>query len=223
MKPVRIIPVNFGMVNAFLVKQDGAILIDTGVPGSEGAIAQAIAGAGIRAQDLRLILLTHGHGDHAGSAARVKEMTGAPVAVHEADAGMLRTGIQGPLIPTGLTGRIAAVLLWSLNRTQYPVVNPDIVMTGALDLTPYGITGTVIPTPGHTAGSVSVVLGSGDVFSGDLIVPQIPSGKPGLPFWADNPAAVRSSVNALLSYNPHTFHFAHGGRFPAASVRQVFG
>lgn len=221
MRPVQIIPVIVGMVNTYIVKQDGVILIDTGISGSERAISNALHAVGIGQQECRLILVTHGHGDHAGSAAQLKEMTGAPVAVHKDDAHMLRTGTQGQLVPTGMTGRIAARFLELGNRTSYPAVDPDIVLKGTMDLAPYGIAGTVIPTPGHTRGSVSVVLKNGDVFIGDLLFPQIPSGKPGLPFWADNPGDIYRSIRALLAYNPHTFHTGHGGPFSAASVRQM--
>lgn len=66
-----------------------------------------------------------------------------------------------------------------------------------------------------------MVLESGDTFTGDLIFPQIPSGNPGLPFWADNPAEVYGSVKKLLAYKPETFYLGHGGPFPAAAVRQM--
>jgi glyoxylase-like metal-dependent hydrolase (beta-lactamase superfamily II) len=94
-------------------------------------------------------------------------------------------------------------------------------MSGTLDLAPYGIAGTLIPTPGHTSGSVSVILKSGNAFIGDLIFPQIPSGRPGLPFWVDNPPDVYESVKILLKYNPQIFHLDHGGPFPADAVRQM--
>lgn len=221
MQPVEVVLVKLGMVNAYIVKQDGVILIDTGIPGSETAILDAMGKAGIAGRDLRLILVTHGHGDHAGSAARLREMTGAKVAIHEKDAEMLRTGTQGRLVPIGLFGRIAKMFIGAVNRAGYPPVNPDVVMSGTLDLAPFGVAGTVIPTPGHTAGSVSVLLENGDAFIGDLIFPQIPSGRPGLPFWADNTADVYESVQRLLVYKPQIFYLGHGGPFPADAVRQM--
>ncbi len=223
MDPLTIIPVKLGIVNAYIVKQKGVVLIDTGIPGSENTILSSMEKAGIHEHDLRLIILTHGHGDHAGSSARLRELTGAKLAIHRKDSGMLRTGTQGPLVPTGLVGRIAKFFIGSVNREGYPAADPDIVIDGTLDLAQYGIAGVVAPTPGHTAGSVSVVLESGDVFTGDLIFPQIPSGKPGMPFWAEQPADVDISVRALLTNQPKVFHPGHGGPFTADAVRGMVG
>jgi glyoxylase-like metal-dependent hydrolase (beta-lactamase superfamily II) len=219
METVTIIPVRLGIVTTYIVKQEGAILIDTGTPGSEDAILSALEKAGINPGDLRLIVLTHGHGDHAGSAARMKELTGAKLAIHEKDAGMLRTGIQGPLVPTGFVGRIAKIVIGPVNCEGYPAADPDIVIDGIFDLGPFGVSGKIVPTPGHTPGSVSVVLENGDVFCGDLIFPQIPTGKPGLPFWATSPADICGSVRALLLENPRTFYPGHGGPFLEDRVR----
>jgi hydroxyacylglutathione hydrolase len=222
MAPVTVITVRLGMVNAYIVRQEGLVLIDTGIPENSDAILSALAKADTGRGELTLIALTHGHGDHAGSAARLREKTGAKIAIHEKDAHMLRTGEQGPLVPTGLTGRIIKPFIGGMNRESYPAADPDIVFTGTFDLAPYGVSGTIVPTPGHTAGSVSVVLAGGELFCGDLISPQIPSGKPGLPFWAEDGEEIYASVKMLLAYNPKTFYLGHGGPFPADAVRQMF-
>lgn len=221
MEPATVIPVQLGIVNAYIVKQDGAVLVDTGIPGSEDAILSAMEKAGLKKQDLRLIVLTHGHGDHAGSAAWLREITGAKIAIHTNDAGMLRAGKQGALLPTGLVGRIAQAFIGGINRDTYPAAEPDVVLTGSFNLAPYGIDGNIIHTPGHTAGSVSVVLSDGDVLAGDLIFPQIPSGNPGLPFWAESPADIPASVGTLLSFDPRRFLLGHGGPFMADAVRPM--
>ncbi len=75
-----------------------------------------------------------------------------------------------------------------MNASSYPAFEPDILIDGPLELEEYGVRGRVIPTPGHSPGCVSVLLKSGDAIAGDLIFPSIPSEKPSLTFWADDPA-----------------------------------
>ena len=59
--------------NAYLVEADnGLVLVDTGLPGSEKRILKAIEGLGRKPADVKLILLTHRHLDHIGSAAALK-------------------------------------------------------------------------------------------------------------------------------------------------------
>jgi glyoxylase-like metal-dependent hydrolase (beta-lactamase superfamily II) len=97
-------------------------------------ILSSLKAAGIEHQEVRLILVTHGPGDHAGSAVRLQEINGARVAVHEKDVRMLRTGTQDRLIPTGLIGRIAPLILGSVNKTTFPAGDPAIVVKGTMTL-----------------------------------------------------------------------------------------
>lgn len=214
---IEVIPLKLGMTRAFIIRHDGVMLVDTGYPGSGEAILAAMEEHGIRPHELRLILLTHGHGDHAGSAALLREKTGAPVAVHRNDAGKVREGVQGCLKPTGLTGRILGPVMG--RDASFPPCEPDILIGDEMPLHEYGIPGLVVATPGHTPGSVSVVLSSGDALAGDLIFPQIPSGRPGLPFWADDPDEVRQSIRKLLGYQPSRIYLAHGEVQPAGKIR----
>ena len=69
--------------NAFLVQGEaGRLLVDTGPPGAEGRLLAALAAQGVDPESLALILITHGHTDHYGSAAALREHTGAPLAMH---------------------------------------------------------------------------------------------------------------------------------------------
>jgi glyoxylase-like metal-dependent hydrolase (beta-lactamase superfamily II) len=81
---VPILP--FGMVNShILISDEGCVLIDTGIPGSEHKIARALEHHGRTLADVALIVVMHAHTDHAGSAARLRELTGAPILAHVAD------------------------------------------------------------------------------------------------------------------------------------------
>ena len=153
---IIIIPISLGMVNTFLIKGIRSILVDTGIPGSEKKILEKLSLHGVKPTDISLILLTHCHSDHFGSAAALKEITGARVAIHQSEAEALRQGMNVDIVPTGGFGRFFKLLM--SGTTQFPPVEPDILIEQELSLDEFGGEGKVISTPGHTSGSMSVML-----------------------------------------------------------------
>jgi glyoxylase-like metal-dependent hydrolase (beta-lactamase superfamily II) len=207
------------MVNAYLVRDRQSILVDTGYPGSGERILNALTEQGIDPRTLALILLTHGHGDHFGSAPELRERLRVPVAIHQADAEFLRKGINPPPRPTGLVGRFLRVALAGKSAAGIRPVEPDILLHGETDLAAYGIEGRLLPTPGHTPGSVSVILAGGQVIIGDLLMGGLVRQKrPGYPLFADDLAQVRESVRAVMRQAPKTIYCAHGGPFTPEAV-----
>ncbi len=81
----RVIPIRLPLSNAYLVRDEGCILVDAGYRGDERRIEAALAAEGLAPRDIGLILLTHGHGDHIGAAAALARRSGAPLALHAAD------------------------------------------------------------------------------------------------------------------------------------------
>ncbi|WP_209674534.1 MBL fold metallo-hydrolase [Methanolinea mesophila] len=215
----EVIPVRLGITTAFIVRQKGVILVDTGFPGSADTILRVMEQNTIAPRDVRLILLTHGHADHAGSAAELRARTGAGVAIHPADAEMLRCGDQGCLRPTSLLGRVLGPFFGGKKKSSFPSLDPDLVLREGMSLEPYGISGTVLCTPGHTPGSVSILLSSGDALAGDLLFAHPPSGRPGLPFWAEDVETAKMSIRTLLSYHPARIHIAHGAMVRGDAVK----
>ena len=205
------------MTAAFIVRQEGVVLVDSGTPGSEGAILRACEEHGIRPGDITLILLTHCHADHAGSARALREMTGAKIAIHKKDAAGLITGEQGELRAICTTGRLLG-RMFAGSRARFPAFEPDIVFDDSLDLLEFGVGGIAVPTPGHTPGSVSVLLSNKEAIVGDLIVPKIPSGRPGYPFWADNVTDLRASIAQIQAYRPDKIYLAHGAPYEGSAL-----
>jgi hydroxyacylglutathione hydrolase len=70
----------------------GHVLIDTGFPGKRDKLDAALRAAGCRPGALRLIVLTHVDVDHVGNSVHLRRHYGAPIAVHRADAEMVRRG-----------------------------------------------------------------------------------------------------------------------------------
>ena len=224
---IRVPIVPLGIVNAHLVVgADGCVLVDAGVPGAEQAIERVLAREKLGFKDIKLIVITHAHVDHAGAAARVRELSGAPIVAHRGDLEHYRREVPMTFCPTGLAGRI-------FYRTQlalepYTGFSPDILLadgdTFALD--PYGVAGRVESTPGHTRGSISVALAMRSALVGDLVASGVfiggiaRLGHARRPPFEDDPAAVARSLQGLLDGGVEQFYMGHGGPLPAVEVRR---
>ena len=213
------------MSRVFLVKSDaGAILVDTGMSGQTDRAVDALAAHGVAPQDIRLILITHGHLDHFGGAKALHARTGAPVAVHAKDADALRSGQNSPEATP--TSRLTALLMRAGARMAMSnadaALEPDIVFDAPWRLDDYGIAGEVIHTPGHTPGSITLLLDSGEAIVGDLAMGSMLFPKratPPLIAWdLDRNWA---SLRAVLDRHPTIIYITHGHPFPPAALEAL--
>ncbi len=223
---VEIIPVPLGIVTAYLLRADGVVGIDAGPRGKAWQFANGLARGGVRPEDVRLIVLTHGHWDHVGSAAEVKALTGGKLAIHEADRACVEQSLVR--LPPGITrwGRaFIAIERLFLPRITIPATSVDVILGDEpLPLGEYGLPGRILHTPGHSPGSVTVLLDSGDAFVGDLAMNGFPLRRgPGLPIIAEDPEAVIRSWRHLLDAGARTIYPGHGKPFPADVMRRAIG
>lgn len=149
---------------------EGLVLIDAGSPGKEHEILRHLKRLG--RDDLRLILITHAHLDHYGSAAALRRETGALVAIHAADAEPMAKG-ETRLGSARYWGFfIKLILPWVEKRVGPEPVAADILLADGDDLRQFGLPGRIVHTPGHTPGSCSVIVSDGIAFVGDLVSPM---------------------------------------------------
>mgnify|MGYP001822755147 CR=1 FL=1 len=217
---MEIIKIQLRLSNAYLLRGDRPVLMDTGSPGDAGRIINALQAAGVAPEDLALIVLTHGHGDHAGSARELRARSGAPVAIHPADGDLVRSGKKALLSPTRLTGRIMAPFV----NLSFPALEPDLLFEAGTTLAPWGVDGQVLHTPGHTGGSISLRLSDRQMIIGDLLMGGLMGGtfrpsRPGIHYFAEDQPAIFSSISRILEMNPQTFYVGHGGPLSASAVR----
>jgi glyoxylase-like metal-dependent hydrolase (beta-lactamase superfamily II) len=214
---IHTIPLGFD--NAYIVKDNGAIMIDGGDPKKGKVFLKSLEETGITPEEIQLIILTHGHWDHIGSAAEIKEMTGAKVVMHQNEKHWLQESLK-PMPPGVSTWGKISTKLFSWTIVPFVHIRPtevDIVLEDdEFSLEEYGISGKIIYTPGHSSGSVSVLLESGEAFVGDLAMNKFPLRlSPGLPIYAEDWPKVLDSWQRLLNRGAEMIYPSHGKAFSA--------
>jgi glyoxylase-like metal-dependent hydrolase (beta-lactamase superfamily II) len=228
----EIVPIELGgLYNVTVVKGARAILVDTGPPGSFDDLAAGLESAGVHPKDLALVVLTHGHSDHAGNA-RALQKLGVPVLAHEGDHELLVHGDHGDLFATSFEGVFAQPFIGA----TYPAVTPDVELEGEtpMSLSEFGVEAEVMHAGGHTAGSLVVHVANGGVILGDLIRGGWLAGMVD----RDAPATHLFHAYPIEEHLPEAEGFAkrvaacpdvkvafvgHGGPIPAANLRAWAG
>jgi glyoxylase-like metal-dependent hydrolase (beta-lactamase superfamily II) len=215
------------LVNWYAVVDGGRVtLIDSGLSGDASRIVSDLAAVGIAPDQVEAVVLTHGHGDHAGGAEEVRTTAGAHVHVHRADAklaaGKIPLGnvLRAPKLLRHTSREFLGVMRYFIGHgilrpTAVTVVNE--FDDGAV--LPVPGAPRVVHVPGHTSGSSALLLESrGVVFTGDALVTyDCYSGKRGPRLLAresndDNTQAL-ASLDTLASLRARVVLPGHGDPF----------
>ncbi len=220
---VEIITIPLGFDQSYVLKGEGVVAIDAGEPKKGKVFLRALQKASIKPREVQLIILTHGHWDHIGSASELKVITGAELAMHYSEVHCLENSLT-PL-PPGITpwGKFFI----TLHKLFLPLIKipPTKVETAfgdeGLSLEDYGIPGKIIHTPGHSSGSSTVLLDTGEAFVGDLAMNKLPLRmSPGLPIFAEDLSVVVNSWKKLIQLGASTIYPAHGKPFPIELIKK---
>lgn len=129
-------------LSAYLIKtRDGAILIDGTLAENVPVIVRNVEAAGVRIRDVKLLLNSHAHFDHAAGLAGLKAASGARLVAGAADKAALDTGVPPGEVSYG-------VIMFPAARVDRPVRDGEQVRLGEVVLTAHA-------TPGHTPGNTS--------------------------------------------------------------------
>ncbi len=190
--------------NAFLVSgQAGSILIDTGTEKNRDNIKKACMD-----KNVKLILLTHGHFDHCQNAAYLADAFQCPVGIGAEDAELLEQGIQRRVCGKGIWGTVyAAAANYNITHKNMNCIRPDVILKPDMSLTEYGVDGSVIALPGHTKGSVGVLLASGELFAGDAMQSI---GRPARTWCFEDYEKAVLSVRRIQELNVSRIYYGHG-------------
>lgn len=208
-----------GPVNVFFI-EDGAdlVLIDTGYKNSETTILQAAQELGRKPTNIRHIVLTHCHPDHAGSLAALLPLTQAQTWMHRLDADVVRgrTPMVRSMPSPGLLNR----LLWRIFIKNVPGSVPQAEITHEIkdgDVLPGGL--KAIHAPGHSAGHTVFLLprDGGLLFAADACS--------NMPFLAysivyDDLREGKHSLAKLALLDFEAVCFGHGGVLSGAAAKK---
>ncbi len=168
-KPFAVTTFRKSYANTHLVKvnPESYLMIDAGADVDAKALDADMRAIGIKPEWVRLLLLTHGHWDHAGGATYFQQRYNIPVAVGAQDQRLLAQGQSDPVCPTGVMAKLRASGDAS-HRFIGP--KPDVVINEDTPLDRWfgaGV-GQILLMPAHTEGSLAVMMGDA-VFVGDLL------------------------------------------------------
>jgi glyoxylase-like metal-dependent hydrolase (beta-lactamase superfamily II) len=207
------------IVNAYLVEDGGEVtIVDAGLSGLWSALPAELAAMGRRLEDVRSIVLTHGHSDHIGFAERARSERGWPVRVHELDAALARGEVPNPAKGGAVRPLPLLGFLWWSVRHGARVRHLGAVETygdGATLDVPGSPRVTLVP--GHTPGSATLHFAGHDaLLVGDaLCTYAVTTGRRGpriAPFSAD-PEVARASLARLEGVAARWVLPGHGDAF----------
>lgn len=194
-----VVEIQLTRVKAHLITESELSLIDCGYAGQAPRLARAIEAAGRSPAELRRVVITHGHPDHAG-AARELATKGVAILMHPADGAALRTTWRDVMTKPS-RGRVFSAMTPEPPAFQ-PIEDGDVLpILGGL---------RVIHTPGHTPGSVCL-YGARDqvLFVGDNLERRFGRVSFASRLYSDDYAAARRSLKRLAQLDVKSVVFSH--------------
>jgi glyoxylase-like metal-dependent hydrolase (beta-lactamase superfamily II) len=231
--PLTFVPLEY--INVYVVRGvEGAILIDTGwnTPEAFSALEEGLKGHGIGWRDIRQIVITHIHPDHYGLAKKIRELSGAKVAMHWIEAGLIdpryinfpnlleKMGreLHSNGVPLNELPGLEEASLW-MNEFVMPLL-PDVELDNGDRISNGSFEFEVIWTPGHSAGHISLYEAERNLlFAGDHILFEITPNVSYHPQSGDNPLG--DYVNSLEAIERLEVRFVFPGHGPVFNSMKI--
>ena len=205
---VKIIRIKGGTDNCYLVTDDNkAILVDTASKANLDMVIKECD-----KYEMKLIVLTHVHFDHAENAFELSKRYDIPVAINKLDEELFESFDKQPLKPIGLVGRVVLGLsLKVLRNTKIERPQNIIYVDDGDDLGSFGFDAKIIGLPGHTLGSIGVDVEGKHLLVGDELDNWI---RPGVGHLYYDIDAIKKSADKIRKLGERTVYYGHGNPTP---------
>jgi glyoxylase-like metal-dependent hydrolase (beta-lactamase superfamily II) len=200
--------ISCGDVNCFLItKGQKAILVDTGRQSQREKILKAC-----ETLTIEMIVLTHGHIDHIENAKYLSDKLKAPIGLNSGDFDLIKNNLLEPMQSHTFFGRL---VLWLSNRAfqtmDIEAFEPSIDLHEGYDFKSFGLDAKVIGLPGHTKGSIGIMINDSDFIVGDALMNMI---RPSKTLIYGNYDKMIKSAQRISASKVETIHFGHGKSVP---------
>lgn len=226
----EIIRIDLNGVNCYLIKSGikyilmdtgGHLIMDKEYTDRKMQLMQALNSAGCTAENLELVLLTHGDNDHAGNAAQIRTQYHAKIAIHKLDQHLVESPAVSDYMASFQYRQLPYRLFFKIMRktiekaavriiNDFEAFTPDIWIDEHFTLSDYGFSGEIIHLPGHTPGSIALLTQDGDLIAGDIYTHLR---KPVPAINAMDFKMLSDSINRLEKYPIRKVYPGHGEPF----------
>lgn len=197
-----------GNGNCYIVENGtSGILVDTGKKEYLDKVLEAC-----RTCNVKLIVLTHAHFDHAENAASISNALGIPIGMNEKDCGLISSNMDQSLSAVTFLGRLVlSASLKAFSARAMPGFKPDILLSDGDSLAGYGIDGRIIALPGHTDGSIGVDVEHKHLLVGDALMNMF---YPTVSMLFHDREEMLASAAKISGMDGRTIYFGHGKPVP---------
>ena len=228
------IPLKMGTIY-LLPCQDGYLQVDTGYDRDYLSYRKGLEKAGLQIEEIKYLLLTHHHDDHAGFLNELTRDTPVTIIANRMAKELLMTGKNdktrgggwvSPLIRTLAETKMRFDRNWTLEFPPFALRGSDILIGGDDSdvLRKIGVSGTILYTPGHCIDHQVMLLDNGDVICGDAAANMLLfAGSHYCTVFMTNMEAAYQSWQKMLDAGARMIYPTHGKPFPATRLKEQMG
>ena len=197
-----------GNGNCYIIENgSNGILVDTG---KREFVNQVIAAC--KTYNIRLIVLTHAHFDHAENAAQISNTLGIPIGMNEKDCDLIKSNTNQVLSAETILGKIVlSASLKDFSMRTMQEFKPDVLLNDGDSLSNYGINASIISLPGHTSGSIGIDVDNKHLIVGDALMNMF---YPTVSMLFHNKIDMLDSAKKISGLGNRTIYFGHGKPVP---------